>query len=119
MNKLSIYQEQQILTSSSHQLVLLLYNRAILELKKALDIESWDERKPHLQKAQDILFQLMAGCVTEMELGKNFYSLYDFYARYLAVSQIRKDIERIYKTLSFLEEIRDTWKEAMEKAKVS
>lgn len=119
MSKLNIYQEQQILTSSPQQLVVLMYNKAIIELKRALECTSWEERKPHLQKTQDIFFQLMAGCVTDLELGKNFYLLYDFYVRYLMVGELRKDEERIHKTLSFLQDIRDTWKEAIVKAKIS
>lgn len=119
MNPLDIYREQQILTSSAPQLVLMQYNRTILELTKALKIENWADRAPHFRKTTDILLNLMNGCVMETELGPKFYQLYEFHIKHLTTAQIRKDDSMVQYTLNFLVEIRDAWEEAMKKAKTA
>lgn len=119
------YQENSVLTARPEELTLMLYNGAIKFLKQALiSLEANDIQKTHnnIIRAQDILTELLSSLDMEYEVSNNLYALYDFMYYWLVQANIQKDeegINKINNVINLLEDLRDTWAEAMKIAKKS
>lgn len=116
----SKYQQNQIFTASPQELVLLLYNGGIKFLRlaiKAIEDKNLEMAHYHIIRAQDILTELELGLNREIELSKSLAALYDFMKHHLIQANIKKDVAMIEEVIGFFEELRDTWKQAMELAK--
>ncbi len=115
------YIREQIQNARPEQLIVLLYDGAIRFLK---------ESKPHagdpdpylfheLQlKAQRVIAELMGAVNTSIypEMSKNLVALYEFMIRHLVQANIEKSLPKTDDVLGLLYRMRDTWKEAVEKA---
>jgi flagellar protein FliS len=115
-----MYQLNQVNTATPQELTLLLYNGGIKFAnlaKKAIEENNIQEAHRCLIRAQDILTELQLGLNYDIEIAKNLNSLYDFMKHRLFQANLKKDIAIINEVLEFFVEFRDTWKQAMEKAK--
>lgn len=114
------YQQNQITTASSQELVLLLYNGGIKFLRLA--IQSIEDKKMeqahnHMIRAQDIITELELGLNRNIEISSSLAGLYDFMKRHLIEANFKKDIAMIQDVIGLFEDFRETWKQAMELAK--
>lgn len=120
MNASQVYQEQQVFTASPQELVLMLYNAGIRFAKMAkakIEERDFETAHRHLIRVQDILSELEAGLNREVEIAAQLGDLYDFMKRHAIAANTKKDPQMIEEILSLFEELRTTWKEAMERAK--
>ena len=119
-NKLDQYKEQAILTAPPEELTLMLYDGAIKFLKKAkIHIEEKDIEKINnsLLRAQNIISELNITLNMDYEISKNLRDLYDFMIRRTVDANLEKDVNIVDEVLGLLEDLRNTWKEAMKMAK--
>ncbi len=114
------YQQNSVMTAAPEELTLMLYNGAIKFIKQAkIFMEQKQVEKTHnaIVRAQDIITELNITLNMDYEISKNLRSLYDFMLTRLTDANINKDIKILDEVLPLLEELRDTWQEAMKKAK--
>ncbi|MBE3554628.1 MAG: flagellar export chaperone FliS [Thermicanus sp.] len=120
MNASQVYQEQQVLTASPQELVLMLYNAGIRfskMAKKAIEEKRYEEAHRHLIRVQDILTELELGLNREIEIANQIGDLYDFMKRHTIEANAKKDVGKIDEVIGLFEDFRSTWKEAMERAR--
>lgn len=119
-NALNQYKQNTVFTATSEELTLMLYDGAIkfINIGK-LNIENKDTVKAHeaLMRAQDIIIELNASLNMDYEISNNLRSIYDFIMERLVDGNIQKDIAPLDEALELLQELRDTWKEAMREVK--
>lgn len=118
-NNFDQYKEQAVLPSKPEELTLMLYNGIIKFLNQAkLFIEQKSIEKAHnaIIRAQDIISELNITLNMDYEISNNLRSLYDFMNNRLMEANLQKDKAMIDEVLGIAEDMRDTWKEAMEKA---
>ena len=119
------YQQNSVMTARPEELTLMLYNGAIKFLKLAKNyIEVKDIEKIHtnIVKAEDIITELMSSLDMQYDISHNLYALYDFMYNWLMQANIHKfdgGAEKIDDVIKLLEDLRDTWVEAMKTAKTT
>jgi flagellar secretion chaperone FliS len=120
-NPYQTYNNTSVMTSSPGELTLMLYNGAIkfLKLAKAA-IEGGNIQVTHqnMRRGQDILHELMATLNPDYEIAKNLMDLYEFMNRHLLQAQLKKSPEMVQEVIALLEDLRNTWSEAVKLAKM-
>lgn len=114
--QLQSYQNNSVNTASGPQLTLMLYNGCIKFINqgiKALEDGNFEAKNVNLQKAQDIIRELMITLDPEVEISNQLMPLYDYIHFRLQEGNIKNDIEQIKEGLELVTEFRDTWREAM------
>lgn len=129
-NPLAAYKETRVKTASPGQLVVMLYEEAVKQCDRAVDLLSggktakpanMDKANAAISKVQDIVTELMASLDFELggDIAKNLFSLYVYFNRELMEANIAKDPERIRAVRIMLEELRSAWSIAATQAQGS
>lgn len=116
------YKNQQIMTSSPEQLTLLLYNGALRFLTESiLAMEQGDIPKSHNAniRVQDIVREFVLTLDMSYELSKNWAQLYEYTEHCLIQGNIKKDVTLLQQAKEVLQDLRDTWIEAMKQTQVA
>jgi flagellar protein FliS len=121
-NALSTYKETTIKTAGQGQLIVMLYDEAVKQLSKAIELlklNNTDKKDPgrieqiskSIMKTEEILTELMVSLDFEQggEISKNLFSLYTWFNRELLEANINKDIERMLKVRDMLSDLRNSW----------
>lgn len=119
-NPYAKYQQNSVMTASPQELTLMLYNGAIKFINQGkLYIEKRNFEKAHnsIIRAQDIISELNITLNMDIELSNNLRNLYEFIIKRLMDANINKDNFILDEILPLVEELRDTWSEAMKLAK--
>lgn len=114
--QLQSYQDNSVNTASGPQLTLMLYNGCIKFINqgiKALEAGNYEAKNVNLQKAQDIIRELMITLDPEVEMSNQLMPLYDYIHFRLQEGNIKNDVEQMKEGLELVTEFRDTWREAM------
>jgi flagellar protein FliS len=109
------YREQVVYTMTPGQLIVLLYDEAIKNIKKAIIyIEEKKIAQAHncIIKAEDIINALIDNLNMGYSISEDLFSLYDYMYRQLIQANIKKDSETLKEVLSMLTEFKNTWEEA-------
>ncbi len=127
-NALSAYRETRIRTASQGQLIILLYDEAVKQLDRGLELlnakPSGRIKPAHCEqinhavvKAQEIITELMVSLDFEQggEISKNLFSLYTWFNRELLEANIARDMERIRAVRVMLDDLRGAWNEIVAK----
>lgn len=114
--QMEAYQTNAINTASGPQLTLMLYNGCIKFIKqgmKSVQANDFEQKNINIQKAQNIIRELMLTLDQDIEISKQLMSLYDFIHFKLQEGNVKNNVAELEEALGFVTEIRDTWKEAM------
>lgn len=115
------YQKQSVMTASSAELLLMLYNGCIKFMKLARQgIEDKDVQKSHnnLIKAQNIIFEFMNTLDMDFEVSKSLMPLYEYIYWSLVRANVENDTAILDEALELVTELRDTWAEAAKLVKI-
>lgn len=107
------YNNNSALTASPLELILMLYDGAIKNLKLAkLHISDRKIEAAHtcLIKAQQIIDELITSLDMRYKMAKDLLDLYSFMAKEIVQANITKDPKLIDPVIEMLEELRDAWK---------
>jgi flagellar protein FliS len=118
----NVYKNQQVMTSTPQQLTLLLYNGALRFLTESImAMEQGDIPKTHNanMRVQDIVRELIITLDMNYELSKTWARLYEYTEYCLIQGNLNKDVKLLLQAKDILQEMRDTWAEAMKLAHVS
>ena len=121
-NASSTYKETTIKTAGQGQLIVMLYDEAIKQLTKAVELLNLDNSQKKdparieqinkaVMKTEEILTELMVSLDFENggDISKNLFSLYTWFNRELLEANINKDISRLLTVKNMLLELRNTW----------
>ncbi|MFM7468926.1 MAG: flagellar export chaperone FliS [Vampirovibrionales bacterium] len=117
----AMYEEEQILNASPHQLLLMLFDgaiKAVLLSKKAFETKTFELSAKELIRAQRILRELMDSLDFEVapDIAKNLYSIYEYLHYQLVQANVNHDTTLLDEVLWHLRTLRKTWAEASQKA---
>ncbi len=123
LNPYRQYKQMSVETASPERLIIMLYDGAIKFLNQAkanIEEENIEGANNALLKTQDIISELMIGLNMEAgEIARNLYNLYDYFKWCLVEANTHKNTAILDEILEHLTELRDTWIEAILKAKSS
>lgn len=116
-NPYQSYQQNSVTTASPGELTLMLYNgclKFINQAKKAIADKNIEAKNTNIQKAQNIIRELMVTLNMDLEVSKNMMSLYDYMNRQLIEANLKSDIAILDEVEGLVTEFRDTWKEVIQ-----
>ncbi|MBQ1688942.1 MAG: flagellar export chaperone FliS [Lachnospiraceae bacterium] len=116
----SAYQGTRIKTASPAELTLMLYDGAIKfcnMAKVALEKGDYEKTNTYIQKAKKIIVQFRNDLDFNYPVAKDFDRVYEYIYYTLVDANVKKDMDLLEEGLGRIREMRDTWKEVMEKVK--
>ncbi len=116
MNKYQAYQQNSVTTASPGELTLMLYNgclKFIKLAKKAMDESNFEQKNTNIQKAQNIIRELMVTMDQKADIAQQVLPLYDFINNQLMEANIHNDQSKLDEAADLVTEFRDTWKEVI------
>ncbi|MFD1607345.1 flagellar export chaperone FliS [Oceanobacillus luteolus] len=117
MNKAyQTYKNNSVNTASGGELTLMLYNGCIKFIKQAMkDVEDndYEAKNRNIQKAQNIIRELLITLDPKVEISKQFQPLYEFMLSELTAANIENSREKLENVLELVTEFRDTWKQVL------
>jgi flagellar secretion chaperone FliS len=116
-NPYQSYQQNSVTTASPGELTLMLYNgclKFILQAKKAIADKNIEAKNTNIQKAQNIIRELMVTLNMDLEVSENMMSLYDYMNRQLIEANLKSDVAILDEVEGLVTEFRDTWKEVIQ-----
>lgn len=113
-NAAAIYKKNQINTASPKQLIVLLYEGAIKNLRHAelaLDLKDFSLVNQKLLKTQDIILELQVTLNKEEggQIAENLYELYEYMMNDLIQANIKKDKTKIEANRDILSGLAEAW----------
>ena len=116
------YKNNAINTASPGDLTLLLYEGAIKFCNiaiMAIEKKDFDKAHTNIIKAQNIIIEFRSTLNFDYPIAKDFDVAYDCIYERLLQANIKKDVVLLEEALGFIRDMRDTWKEAIKRTKVS
>ena len=110
------YQNNAVTTASGAQLTLMLYNGCVKFIQqgmKAMKDKQFEVKNKAIQRAQDIIQELMLTLDQEIEISKQIMPLYEYIHYQLQQGNMKNDMASLEEALELVMEFRDTWKDAM------
>ncbi|MDE0583212.1 flagellar export chaperone FliS [Planococcus sp. A6] len=120
INPYQTYQQNSVMTASSEELTLMLYNgclKFIKLAKRAMLDKQFEEKNKNLLKAQAIIQELRSTLNPDIALSKELEQLYEYQNNSLMEANMKNDAAALDAVLADVTELRNTWKQAMALAK--
>ncbi len=121
-NAAAAYSNSKILTASPAELTLMLYEGAIKFCNlasMALSNQDMEKANINIIKAERIITELRTTLDFKYPVANEFELVYEYIYRRLVEANIKKDVEALEEALTYIREMRDTWKDVMKLAKGS
>ena len=115
------YQQSSVFTATPEELTLMLYNGCIKAIRFAeisVDEKNYEKANYYICKAEAIIRELRNTLDMKYEISENLYNLYTYFLNRLIEANVKKDNAILEEVLHFVEEIRDTWSQAMKQARI-
>jgi len=116
------YLEMKVKTASPIQLVIMLYDKAIVCLNTAIELINkksikYDIINNNIIRAQDIVSELMLSLDFEQggEIAQNLFAIYDYCMKEMIDGNIKKDAVLLTNVVKILTELRSAWAELEKK----
>ncbi|HLR08883.1 MAG TPA: flagellar export chaperone FliS [Bacillota bacterium] len=119
-NPYQTYQNNAVNTASGGELTLMLYNGCIKFIRRAIqnmNDEQYEAKNKNIQKAQDIIQELMLTLDSKVTISREMMSLYEYMNHRLIEANVKNDARALEEVLQFATEFRDTWKQVLLKAR--
>lgn len=116
INPFNKYQESSVQTATPGQLVILLYDGAIRFTRSAIEeVEQkrFETANQFFFKAQSIIHELIASLDSNADFSKNLYVIYEYILHQLIQANLKKSAEPAREVLQYLQELRDSWRQAV------
>ncbi|WP_156288320.1 flagellar export chaperone FliS [Oceanobacillus salinisoli] len=114
------YQNNSVNTASGGELTLMLYNGCIKFIKQAtkdMNEKNYEAKNINIQKAQNIIQELMITLDHKIEISKQMMPLYEYMHFQLKEANVKNDPAILEEVLGFVTEFRDTWKQVISKTR--
>ncbi len=106
------YRQQGVLMANPVELVVMLYDGCIKQLKLAriaIQEKNYQNCNLNLQKTQQILMELLNSLDLSFPISKELMRIYDFIIRQTIEINIKKDDKKITGLIEILSSLRDAW----------
>ena len=116
-NPYQAYQQNSVMTASPGELTSMLYNgclKFIGKAKVAMESNNIEERNINIQKAKNIVRELMVTLNMDYEVSKNMLSIYEYMNARLTEANIKSDIAALVEVEDLMIQFRDTWKQVIQ-----
>lgn len=116
-NPYDAYRTNSVTTASPGELTLMLYNgclKFIQLAKQAIEANNIEVRNTNIQKAQNIVSELMVTLDQDVDISGNLLALYDYMNRRLIDANFHQDVKALEEVEEMMTEFRDTWKQAIQ-----
>ncbi len=113
----SVYKKNSMQTASPGELTLMLYNgclKFIKQANKAIEENNVEARSHSIQRAQDIIRELMVTLKMDSEASENMMRLYDFILNRLIEANVKNDVKALHDAEELVIQFRDMWKEVIQ-----
>ncbi len=113
---LQAYRQSRVETASPGELVLMLYNACIRNMRDALSCigeKDYAGANNNLLRAQDIIDELRGSLNLDIEIAKGLDAVYDFVYLSLVDANLKKDPQPVEGAVKVMAGIRDAWEEAV------
>lgn len=114
----SAYGRDAILTASPARLLTMLYDRLVLDLRRAevaQGEERWTAASEQLLHAQAIVAELMGSLDTSVwDGGEDLLAVYVYVHEALVAANVHRDIARTHEVLELVLPLQETWRHAAE-----
>lgn len=115
-NARAAYMDASIATASPAQLLVMLYQRLVLDVRRGLDAQRLhNHQEAHLQltHAQDIVMELQSSLKADLFVGgEDLAALYGYLHRQLIIANVRKNAEITEHCLVLVTDLCETWSQA-------
>ncbi|MDR1206145.1 MAG: flagellar export chaperone FliS [Peptococcaceae bacterium] len=114
------YRQQQIASTPSDKILLMLYDGAVRfceKAKVAIQDKDVQEANNFIIKVERIVEELRSCLDMSYEISHNLYSLYDYMYNRLMEANLKKDVAMLDEVSGMLAELRETWGQAVVEAK--
>ena len=115
-NPYAQYRQQNVMTASSGELTLMLYDGCIKNLKLGkmhIDEKDIEKTNEALTKSQDIVFELIRTLDNQYEISGQLFALYQFVLDKISASNVSKEDMGIDDAIDIMAGIREAWQEAV------
>ena len=109
---LNKYQNDSVMTASPMDLVVMLYDALIKQIKLSdifLENREYEKVNRHLSRAEDIVYELLCSLDLSYPISEELMKLYDFMLQELIQINLQKDRSRIPPLLEIVESLREAW----------
>jgi len=115
-NGIQSYRRTKVMTADPRKLVMLCYEGAIDNLKigkQRIAEEDFEARSKALDKAQDIISELLCSLNSEKggSIAKGLDSLYNYMLRRIMHADLKNDVRAIDEVIGMLTELKTAWEE--------
>lgn len=114
-NAYKTYNQDKIMTASPIELIIILYDEAIKQMKIAgfaIEEKKVEQANNALIKTQDIISELVRSLDLSTQIAKDLLEIYDFILNTIVDINMKKDKELIGPIVNILSELRSAWVEA-------
>lgn len=114
------YKDNSVNTASPEELTLMLYNGCLKFIrygKKGIENQDMELKNTNIQKAQNIITELMVTLDQKVAITKEIMPLYDYINQLLIDANIKNDLDLLMEAFELVEEFRDTWKEVIKQTR--
>ena len=115
-NPAQAYVKQMVATASPERLLVMLYDRLLLDLRRGLDAQESGDHAiagTHLLHAQDIVLELSASLRTDVWGGApTLAAVYDWLHREMVRANVNRDATATRDCLDAVEPLAEAWREA-------
>lgn len=119
-NASKAYANNKINTATPAELTLMLYDGAVKFCNiavAALESKDYATTNINIQKARNIIVELMTTLNHKYPVAEDFKRMYDYIFNLLLQANLNKDMELLQRALEEIRGMRDVWKEVMRVAK--
>ncbi|WP_298229245.1 flagellar export chaperone FliS [Gryllotalpicola sp.] len=110
------YTRESVLSATPAQLVVMLYDRLVLDMQRAEAAqlaEEWIDAHGHLMHAQDIITELQLTLRMDVWDGADrLFAIYVYVKNALAAANLNRDVERTREALRLMTPLRESWTQA-------
>lgn len=114
------YQQQGVMTARPSDLVVMLYDGAIKNLKlgvMGITSKDYSLANTSLGKAKDIVMELVASLNFEYEISDQLLSLYDYFRYEITQANTEKDASHIEPVIEMMSDLRNAFAEVAKTAR--
>lgn len=114
----SVYRDVEVISSSPERVILLLYDRLLVSLKRGahcIRVRDFEGKHESLERAKDILYELLGSLDHERggQLASSLASLYAFWVREISEAGRTLNEGRLARVTGMVGEIHGSWTHAV------
>jgi len=116
-NPYKAYQQNSVTQSTPGELTLMLYNgclKFLNQAKKGIETKDNELKNINIQKAQNILRELMITLDPTQTISQSMASLYEYMISRLVEANITNDSSLVDEVYTLTTDFRDTWKQVIQ-----